>query len=94
MKAEKLLEIANMAWAEVLKEKIKEHIKNSDSKIDQLAKKKSAMQSMKYAVKILKINSTSFFPAVMIAAQMEVALQINTSNFCLKTRALYNFFTM
>ena len=27
-----------MAWAEVLKEKIKEHIKNSDSKIDQLAK--------------------------------------------------------
>lgn len=36
-KEKKLLELADLAWMEVLKEKIKEHIKNSDSKIDEMA---------------------------------------------------------
>jgi len=38
MKSHKLLEIADMAWVEVLKEKIKEHIKANDPKMDELAK--------------------------------------------------------
>lgn len=33
-----LFEIADCAWAEVLKEKIKEHIRSTDNKIDGLAK--------------------------------------------------------
>lgn len=37
-KSEKLLEIANLAWVEVLKDKIKEHILANDKKIDELAK--------------------------------------------------------
>lgn len=37
-KAKHLLEVADMAWMELLKEKIKEHIANSDHKIDELAK--------------------------------------------------------
>jgi len=36
--AESLLAIADCAWAEVLKEKIKDHIRSNDKKIDQLAK--------------------------------------------------------
>ncbi len=37
-KAHKLLEVADMAWMEVLKEKIKEHIKANDHKIDEIAR--------------------------------------------------------
>jgi hypothetical protein len=33
-----MLELADMAWMEVLKEKMKEHIRNNDHKIDELAK--------------------------------------------------------
>lgn len=36
--AEKLFEIADCAWVELLKEKIKEHILASDTKINELAK--------------------------------------------------------
>jgi hypothetical protein len=36
--SERLLAIADMAWAEVLKEKIKEHIRASDKRIDEIAK--------------------------------------------------------
>ncbi len=38
MKSHKLLQIADVAWMEVLKEKIKEHIIANDHKIDELAK--------------------------------------------------------
>lgn len=37
-KSHKLLEIADVAWVELLKEKIKEQIKTLDPKIDELAK--------------------------------------------------------
>ncbi len=36
--AHKLLCIADMAWMEILKEKIKEHIQSSDHKIDEIAR--------------------------------------------------------
>ncbi|MBA3722067.1 MAG: hypothetical protein H0W88_06680 [Parachlamydiaceae bacterium] len=37
-KSQQLLNLANIAWMEVLKEKIKEHIRATDSKIDEMAK--------------------------------------------------------
>lgn len=37
-KAHQLLAVADMAWLEVLKEKIKEYIKANDHKIDEIAK--------------------------------------------------------
>lgn len=37
-KGQKLLALADEAWMEVLKEKIKDHIRSTDKKIDELAK--------------------------------------------------------
>jgi hypothetical protein len=37
-RSHQLLALANVAWMEVLKEKIKDHIRQSDSKIDEIAR--------------------------------------------------------
>lgn len=37
-KAKRLLALADVAWMEVLKEKIKDHIRSNDNKIDEMAK--------------------------------------------------------
>jgi len=49
-----LLDIADEAWMEVLKEKIKEHIRANDHKIDELAKIVSEINRERWHHKIAK----------------------------------------
>lgn len=53
-KAKKLLAIADMAWMEVLKDKIKEHILSTDKKIDEMAKIVAQTNHDRWAHKMAK----------------------------------------
>ena len=58
-KAKKLLEIADMAWVELLKEKIKEHIKANDPKLDELAKIVSEANHHRWKHKMESVRCSS-----------------------------------
>jgi len=57
MNSHRLLEIADLAWMEVLKEKIKEHIKATDPKLDELAKIVSEANHKRWKQKMQKEKS-------------------------------------
>jgi len=56
-KAHKFLELADEAWMEVLKEKIMDHIRSSDSKIEELAKIVSETNRLRWQSKLAKLKN-------------------------------------
>lgn len=57
--SKQLLELADEAWMEVLKEKIKDNIKKNDNKIDQLAKLVSEANALRWHSKMAKEKNCS-----------------------------------